>query len=107
MSIDPQKMMKMAAQMQADMARAAGGARRGACRGAPPAAAWSRRSRRATAISSGSRSTREAVDPDEVELLQDMVLAAVTEAFRQAAALQQERMGAITGGLGGLGLPGF
>jgi DNA-binding YbaB/EbfC family protein len=49
----------------------------------------------------------EAVDPDEVELLQDMVLAAVTEAFRQAAALQQERMGAITGGLGGLGLPGF
>ena len=42
----------------------------------------------------------------EVELLQDMVLAAVTEAFRQAAALQQERMGAITGGLGGLGLPG-
>jgi DNA-binding protein YbaB len=49
----------------------------------------------------------QAVDPDEVELLQDMVLAAVTEAFRQAAALQQERMGAITGGLGGLGLPGF
>ena len=49
----------------------------------------------------------QAVDPDEVELLQDMaaVLAAVTEAFRQAAALQQqERMGAITGGLGGLGI---
>jgi DNA-binding YbaB/EbfC family protein len=49
----------------------------------------------------------EAIDPEDAELLQDMVLAAVNEAFRQAAALQQERMGAITGGLGGLGLPGF
>ena len=62
---------------------------------------------RATATSSAIELDAEAVDPDDVELLQDMVLAAVTEAFRQAAALQQERMGAITGGLGGLGLPGF
>ena len=44
----------------------------------------------------------EAVDPDDVEMLQDMVLAAVTEAFRaRPRALQQKRMGAITGGLGG------
>ena len=106
MSLDPQKMMKMAAQMQAEMARA------------QEALAAERIEATAgggmvKAIASGNGDLvgieidPEAVDPEEVELLQDMVLAAVTEAFRQAAALQQERMGAITGGLGGLGLPGL
>lgn len=42
----------------------------------------------------------EAVNPEDVELLQDMVLAAVTEALQKAKALEQERMGALTGGLG-------
>ena len=37
--------------------------------------------------SSRSRSTREAVDPDDVELLQDMVLAAINEALRSAQEL--------------------
>jgi DNA-binding YbaB/EbfC family protein len=53
----------------------------------------------------------EAVDPEDVELLQDMVQAAVNEAFRSAQELAANRMGAATGGLagglGGLGLPGF
>ena len=97
MSIDPQKMMKMAAQMQAEMARAqeALGAER---------VEASAGGGMVKAIASGNGDLvgieidPQAVDPDEVELLQDMVLAAVTEAFRQAAALQQERMGAITGG---------
>jgi DNA-binding YbaB/EbfC family protein len=40
------------------------------------------------------------VDPEDVETLEDLVVAAVTEAIRQARALQQERMGAVTGGLG-------
>jgi DNA-binding YbaB/EbfC family protein len=45
----------------------------------------------------------EAVDPDDVELLQDMVLAAVNEAHRMAADLQNQRMGSIMpGGMGGL-----
>lgn len=45
------------------------------------------------------------VDPDDVETLEDLVLAAVTEAVRQARALQQEKLGAATGGidLGALG----
>jgi DNA-binding YbaB/EbfC family protein len=49
----------------------------------------------------------DAVDPDDVELLQDMVLAAVNEAIRQAQELAAKRMGGLTGGLdlGGLGLP--
>ncbi len=50
-----------------------------------------------------------AVDPDDVETLQDLVVAAVRDASRVAAELTAERMGPLTGGLGGggLGLPGF
>jgi DNA-binding YbaB/EbfC family protein len=55
----------------------------------------------------------EAVDPDDVELLQDMVQAAVNEAIRSAQELAATKMNAAAGGLagpgglGGLGLPGF
>ena len=49
----------------------------------------------------------EAVDPEDVELLQDMVLAATNEAIRSAQELAASRMGAAAGGLGGLGLPGL
>jgi nucleoid-associated protein EbfC len=55
----------------------------------------------------------EAVDPEDVELLQDMVQAAVNEAIRSAQQLAASKMGAATGGLGGpgglggLGLPGL
>lgn len=42
----------------------------------------------------------EAVSADDVEMLQDMVLAAVNEALEKARALEQERMGSLTGGLG-------
>jgi nucleoid-associated protein EbfC len=49
----------------------------------------------------------QAVDPDDVELLQDMVLAATNEALRAAQELASDRLGGIAGGLGGLGLPGL
>jgi DNA-binding YbaB/EbfC family protein len=49
----------------------------------------------------------QAVDPEDVELLQDMVLAALNEALRSAQELAASRMGGVTGGLGGLGLPGL
>lgn len=55
----------------------------------------------------------EAVDPEDVELLQDMVQAAVNEAIRSAQELAANKMNAVTGGLGGagglggLGLPGM
>ena len=42
----------------------------------------------------------DAVDPDDVEMLEDLVLAAVTEALQKSNALQEERMGALTGGMG-------
>ena len=46
----------------------------------------------------------EAVDPDDVEMLQDMVIAAVNEAMRTADAAAQNNMSKLTGGLnlGGL-----
>ncbi len=48
----------------------------------------------------------DAVDPEDVELLQDTVLAAVNEGLRAAQELAASKLGGITGGLGGL-LPGL
>ena len=47
----------------------------------------------------------DAVDPDDVEMLQDMVLAATNEALRSAQELAANRMNAAAGGLAGLGGP--
>ena len=51
----------------------------------------------------------EAIDPDDPELLSDMVLAAVNEALRSAQALAQSKLGGMAGlgDLGGMGLPGL
>ena len=51
----------------------------------------------------------DAIDPDDPELLQDMVLAAVNEGLRSAQELAASKMSGLSGGLdlGGLGLPGF
>jgi DNA-binding YbaB/EbfC family protein len=50
----------------------------------------------------------KAIDPDDPELLADMILAAVNEALRSAQSLAESKLGGRTGGaLGGLGLPGF
>ena len=53
----------------------------------------------------------EAVDPDDVDMLQDMVLAAVNEAIRAAQELASSKMNQAAGGMGGLGgglgLPGL
>jgi len=46
----------------------------------------------------------KAIDPDDPELLEDLVLAAVNEALRSAQSLAQSKLGAMTGGLG---LPGL
>lgn len=44
----------------------------------------------------------EVVDPDDVEMLQDLILSAVNEALRKADELATSEMGKITGGLGGI-----
>lgn len=47
---------------------------------------------------------REIVNPDDVEMLQDLVRAAVNEALRKSRELMSEEMGKVTGGLG---IPGM
>jgi DNA-binding YbaB/EbfC family protein len=49
----------------------------------------------------------DAADPEDVEMLSEMVLAAVNEAIRSAQELASKRLGGVTGGLGGMGLPGL
>ena len=58
----------------------------------------------------------EAIDPEDPELLSDMVVAAVNEAIRSAQELAANRMGGIAGlggiggaggGMGGMGIPGL
>ncbi len=48
------------------------------------------------------RIAKEAVDPDDVETLQDLVLAAVNEALRQADEMAKNMMGGLAGGLGNI-----
>ena len=48
----------------------------------------------------------EVVDPDDIEMLQDLVVAAVNEAFRLAQEKSENSMKAVTGGMGG-GMPGL
>ncbi len=47
---------------------------------------------------------KDAVDPEDVEMLEDLIMAAYTNAFEQAKNLNESTMGAITGGMK---LPGF
>jgi DNA-binding YbaB/EbfC family protein len=50
----------------------------------------------------------DAIDPEEAELLAEMVQAAVNEGLRAAQELASSKMGGITGGMGGMGgLPGM
>ena len=42
----------------------------------------------------------EVIDPNDVEMLQDLLLAAVNDAVEAAKNLEEERMGALTGGMG-------
>lgn len=66
-----------------------------------------------TVVATGSQEIKsisidpDAVDPDDVEMLEDLVLAAVTEALQKSNELAEEKMGGLTAGLGlppGLGL---
>lgn len=50
---------------------------------------------------------KDVVDPDDVEMLEDLVTAAVNEAIRQIEELAENEMNKITAPLGGLGIPGL
>lgn len=53
------------------------------------------------------RIAAEAIDPDDPELLADLVLAATNAALENARSLQQKKLGGVMPGLGSLGLPGL
>jgi DNA-binding YbaB/EbfC family protein len=66
-----------------------------------------------TVVMAGSLEVREvrikpeAVDPDDVEMLQDLVVAATNEALRTAQDLASQKLGGATGGLGLPDVPGL
>jgi DNA-binding YbaB/EbfC family protein len=49
----------------------------------------------------------EVVDPDDMGMLEDLVIAAMNEVIAKVQAFHSDSMGAVTGGLEGLGLPGL
>ncbi|MGH3031670.1 MAG: YbaB/EbfC family nucleoid-associated protein [Gaiellaceae bacterium] len=55
----------------------------------------------------GIKISPEAIDPEDPETLEDLVLAGVNEALRNAQELAQSKLGGAVGGLKGLGLPGL
>lgn len=101
--MNQQQMMRQIQKMQADMARAQEELAASEVTGTAGGGM-------VTATMTGSGELRavkidpQAVDPDDVELLEDMVVAAIAEAKKNADALQQQLMGGITQGIN---LPGF
>ena len=49
----------------------------------------------------------KAIDPNDPEMLADMILAAVNEALRSSQSLMESKLGPALGGLHGMGLPGL
>jgi DNA-binding YbaB/EbfC family protein len=105
MSMDMNKMMKQVAQMQEQMAKAQDEL-------ASETVEASAGGGMVTVKATGAleivevKIAPEAIDPEDPDLLADMVLAAVNEALRSAQSLAEAKLGGAMGGLGGLGLPG-
>ena len=51
--------------------------------------------------------SRDVVDPDDVEMLEDLVLSGVKQAIDEGKKMAEAEMGKLTAGLGGMGLPGM
>jgi DNA-binding protein YbaB len=47
------------------------------------------------------------VDPEDIEMLEDLVVTAVREALDKATAIREERLGGVTAGLKGMNIPGL
>jgi hypothetical protein len=97
------KLMKQAQQMQADMAKAQAELASETVEASAGGGLVTVKATGSGDILSISIDPK-AIDPDDPELLEDLVLAAVNEALRSAQALAQSKLGAMTGGLG---LPGL
>jgi nucleoid-associated protein EbfC len=104
--MNPQKMMKQMQKMQEDMARVQQELAEEAVTATAGGGA-------VTAKVSGGLEVLEitidpsVVDPEDIEMLQDVIVAAVNEGMRKAQELAQTRLGSVAGGLSGLGIPGL
>jgi nucleoid-associated protein EbfC len=97
------KMMKQAKKMQEDMARVQEGLKEkqvSATAGGGVVNAVASGDGRIVSI----EFKPEVVDPEDIEMLQDLAISAVNQALEKAAEISQEEMGKITGGMG---LPGM
>ena len=103
MGFNMQKLMKQAQKMQQDMNRAKAELAEAQVEGVSGGGMV-----KVTATGDGQITSicinPEIIDPEDKEMLEDMVLAAINEALAAAAALSVEKMGAVTGGMN---LPGM
>jgi nucleoid-associated protein EbfC len=106
MSMDMNKMLQQVQQMQADMLKAQEEL-------ANERVEASVGGGMVTVTASGSgeivgiKISPEAIDADDPETLEDLVVAGVNEALRNAQELTQSKLGGVAGDLKGLGLPGL
>lgn len=105
---DLQKMMKQAQRMAAEMQRAQAELADVEVEGTAGGGAVKVVASGDQRILSVSVDKELVTDPDEddIEILGDTITAAVNDALTKARALQEEALGPIAGGMGGLGLPG-
>jgi DNA-binding YbaB/EbfC family protein len=91
-------LQKMAMQMQRDMARVQEELAATRCEGSAGGGV-------VKAVVTGKQDLEalvldpSVVDPEDVEMLQDLIVAAITDAVKSARALEEQKMAAVTGGL--------
>jgi DNA-binding YbaB/EbfC family protein len=106
MAMDLNKLMKQAQEMQAQMAKAQEELKSETVEASAGGGMVTVKASGALEIVE-IKISPDAVDPDDPEMLADMVLAAVNEALRSAQSLVESKLGSAMGGLQGLGLPGL
>jgi nucleoid-associated protein EbfC len=106
-SFDMHKMMAQVQQMQAEMAKAQEELAKEVVEASAGGGAVTIKANGAMEIVE-VKIDPKAIDPDDPQMLEDLVLAATNEAIRSAQSLMESKLGGLAGGaLGGLGLPGL
>ena len=106
MAMDFEKLMRQAQQMQEQMAKAQEELANETVEASAGGGVVKVRATGALEITEITIS-RQAIDPDDPEMLADLILAAVNEALRSAQSLVESKLGGAMGGIQGLGLPGL
>ena len=104
--MDVNKMLQQVQQMQADMAQAQEELARETVEASVGGGMVIVKANGAGEIT-GITIKPEAIDPDDPETLEDLVLAGVNQALKNAQELMQSKLGGAMGDLGGLGIPGL